>query len=285
MADGDAAALTHPAVRAARRLRRRRGRAETGLLLAEGPYAVSEAVEHLTQVFVVAEPAPRAVEALARCREAGVAELTVDDRALAALVDAQTPQGIVGVARRPAASLDDLRDASLLVVLDRVADPGNLGTVIRTADAVGADGVVLTAGSVDPGNAKAVRSSAGSLFHLPVVDEVTPDGLAAHCRRTGLRLMGAAAGAARRYDDVLWDSPTAIVFGNEAHGLSTDLHRHLQACVSVPIRRPRRPGYRGHAESLNLATTAAVVVFEIARQRGGPDRMRTDDSRAPQREP
>jgi TrmH family RNA methyltransferase len=285
VADGDAAPLTHPAVRAARRLRRRRGRSETGLLLAEGPNAVSEAVDHLTQVFVVAEPAPRAVEALARCREAGVPELTVDDRALAALVDAQAPQGIVGVARRPTASLGDLRAATLLVVLDRVADPGNLGTVIRTADAAGADGVVLTAGSVDPANAKAVRSSAGSLFHLPVVDDVPPDGLADHCRRTGLRLVGAAADAAQRYDDVSWDRPTAIVFGNEAHGLSSDLHRHVQASVSVPIRRPQRPGYHGHAESLNLATTAAVVVFEIARQRGGPDRMRTDDSRAPQPAP
>lgn len=272
MADGAAAPLTHPAVRAARRLRRRPGRAATGLLLAEGPNAVNEAVDHLTQVFVVTEPAPRAVEALERCRRAGVPQLTVDDRALAALVDARTPQGIVGVARRPRASLGDLRDANLLVVLDRVADPGNLGTVIRTADAAGADGVVLIAGSVDPGNAKAVRSSAGSLFHLPVVDDVAPDDLAAHCRRTGLHLVGAAADATQRYDDVSWDGPTAIVFGNEAHGLSRDLHRHLRASVSVPIRRPQRPGYRGHAESLNLATTTAVVVFEIARQRGDPDR-------------
>lgn len=271
MADGDVAPLTHPAVKAARRLRRRRGRAEAGLLLAEGPNAVSEAVDHLTQVFVAADPTARVAEALERCRRAGVPELTVDDRALAALVDARTPQGIVGVAHRPRASLDDLAVATLLVVLDGVADPGNLGTVVRAADAAGADGVVLTAGSVDPGNAKAVRSSAGSLFHLPIVDDVTPDQLAAHCRRSGLRLVGATAGAAQRYDDVSWADPTAIVFGNEAHGLSGGLRRHLWTSVSVPIRCPERPGFRGHAESLNLATTVGVVVFEIARQRDGPD--------------
>jgi TrmH family RNA methyltransferase len=275
MAAGDPAPLTHPAVKAARRLRRRRGRAEAGLLLAEGPNAVAAAVDHLTQVFVAADPAPRAAQALARCREAGVPALVVDDRALAALVDAQTPQGIVGVARRPPVSLPDLADATLLVVLDGVADPGNLGTIIRTADAAGADGVVLTAGSVDPGNAKAVRASAGSLFHLPVIDDVTPTALAAHCDRTGVRLVGAAADAPVRYDDVSYTTPTAIVFGNEAHGLSGEVRSRLATSVSVPIRCPERPGYRGHAESLNLATTAAIVVFEIARQRGaGPDEDR-----------
>lgn len=272
MSSRSAAPLTHPAVRAARRLRRRRGRTEAGLLLAEGPNAVEAAVDHLTQVFVTSAPAPRAADALERCVDMGVPALTVTDRALAELVDAQTPQGIVGVARRPHAALDTLAGASLLVVLDQVADPGNLGTVMRTADAAGVDGVVLTVGSVDPTNAKVVRSSAGSLFHLPVVDDVTPDALAAHCREAGIRMVGADAGAQRRYDDLTWTAPTAIVFGNEAHGLSRDVRRHLDRCVSVPITQQVRPGYRGHAESLNLATATAVVVFEIARQRGGPDR-------------
>lgn len=266
------AALTNPAVRAARKLRRRRGRRETGRLLVEGPRAVVDAVGHLERVFVAEETSDTVRDAVARCHAASVPVLAVTDRALDALADAQTPQGIVGVARRPSAALSDLRHATLLVVLDGVADPGNVGTVVRTADAAGADAVVLTAGSVDPTNAKAVRAAAGSLFHLPVIDAVDPDGLAAHCRDTGIRLVGTAADGAVRYDDLTWTAPAAIVFGNEAHGLSAAMRRHLETVASVPIMRPERPGYRGHAESLNLATTTAIVVFEIARQRGGPDR-------------
>lgn len=264
--------LTHPSVRAARRLRRRRERSATGRLLVEGPNAVDEALDHLRQVFVAAEPTDRVAATITRCAVAGVPVLQATDRALDALADAQTPQGIVGIATRPPATLEVLSHATLLVVLDRVTDPGNLGTVVRTADAAGADGVILTAGSVDPTNAKAVRASAGSLFHLPVVDGVAPDDVADHCRRAGIHMVATAADGAQRYDDVTWSAPTAIVFGNEAHGLSAQMREHVAATVSVPIRRMERLGYRGHAESLNLATTTAVVVFEIARQRESANR-------------
>ena len=266
------APLTHPAVRAARRLRRRGERAATGRLLVEGPRVVDEAVDRLEQVFVTAAPSDRVRATARRCASAGVPVLVVDDRALGALADARTPQGVVGVATRPPARLEALADAALLIVLDGVADPGNLGTVVRTADAAGADGVLLTAGSVDPTNAKAVRASAGSVFHLPVVDGLDADDVAAHCARTGLRLVAATAGAPRPYHDVNWHDPTAIVFGSEAHGLSTSMLEHVATSVSVPIARPQRPGYGGHAESLNLATTVGVVAFEIARQRERRDR-------------
>jgi TrmH family RNA methyltransferase len=266
------APASHPEVRAARRLRRRRERTRTGRLLVEGPNAVDEALHLIECAFVSTEPTSRVAATLRRCKDARVPVLPVTDGALDALADARTPQGIVAVAARPPAELASLADASLVIVLDRVADPGNLGTVIRTADAAGADGVILTAGSVDPTNAKAVRASAGSFFHLPVVDDVAPDALAAHCRTAGIRLVAAVPGAPERYDEVSWVAPAAIVFGNEAHGLSTQMDQYVAAKVSVPIWRPTRVGYHGHAESLNLATTAAVVAFEIARQRGGRDR-------------
>lgn len=266
------ATVTHPTVRDARRLRRRRVRAATGRLLVEGPNAVDEALHLIERVFVAAAPSARVTLTVERCASAGLPITTVTGDALDALSDARTPQGVVGVAVRPPATLDCLDGASLVLVLDGVADPGNLGTVVRTADAAGADAVVLTHGSVDPTNAKAVRASAGSVFHLPVVDDVDPDDLASRCQAAGLRLVGAAADASRRYDDVSWTGPTAIVFGNEAHGLSAGMARHVAASVSVPLARHERPGYRGHAESLNLATTAAVVAYEIARQRRGRDR-------------
>ncbi len=275
MSGGVPAPVTHPSVRSARKLRRRRERWAAGQLLVEGPNAVVEAHGHLVAAFVSENPSPRVVAVADRCRDTGVPVLTVTERALAVLADARTPQGIVAVARWPRADLSVLRDATLVVVLDRVADPGNLGTIVRTADAVGADGVILTAGSVDPTNAKAVRASAGSMFHLPVVSGVTPEEVAAHGRACRIRLLGAVAGAVQRYDDMTYESPTAIVFGNETHGLSAAMQRRVEGSVSVPIMRPERPGYRGHAESLNLATAAAVVVFEIARQRGEPGRTGT----------
>lgn len=259
---------THATVKAARKLRRRRERAASGLLLVEGPRALAEAIDHLEQVFLADPASEPSRDVAARCAAAGVPVLTVTPGALEALADAGTPQGVVGVARRPQADLDVvLPGATLVVVLDGVADPGNAGTVIRTADAAGADAVVLTAGSVDPTNAKAVRASAGSLFHLPVVDRVDAGHVVAACRAAGLRLVATAAGASATYHDLCLTAPTAIVFGNEAHGLSGGVAGQIDITMSVPMTRAARPGYRGQAESLNLATTTAVVLFEIARQR------------------
>lgn len=271
MTAAEPARLTHPSVRDARRLRRRRGRFETGRMLVEGPHAVTEALDHLINVFVTDDPSPAVRDALDRCAARDVPTLTVTDRALDALADARTPQGIVGVATRPPASLSTLDHATLLVVLDRIADPGNLGTVVRTADAAGADGVIVTAGSVDPSNAKAVRSSAGSVFHLPVVDGVDPAEVGVFCRSTGIALIAAVPESTQRYDRMSYDTPSAIVFGNEAHGVSDAMLAQVWATVSVPMHRGTRSGYRGHAESLNLATSAAVVLFEIARQRDQRD--------------
>jgi RNA methyltransferase, TrmH family len=272
---------THPAVAAARKLRRRRERSRSGLLLVEGPNALAEAVGHLEQVFLADTASDQSRTVAQRCRDAGVPVITVTTAVLAVLADAETPQGVVGVARRPTVDLATATArADLLVVLDAVADPGNAGTIIRTADAAGADGVVLTSGSVDPTNGKAVRASAGSLFHLPVVDDVEGADLVDACRRAGLRLVAATPDGATSYTDLCYTDATAIVFGNEAHGLSDNMVTQAEVTVSVPMRRSARLGYRGHAESLNLATTAAVVLFEIVRQRNRVERMKIDDSRA-----
>lgn len=237
-------------------------------MLVEGPNALAEAIDHTEQVFLATSASEPSRRVARLCEAAGIPVLPVTPEALAALADAETPQGVIAVARRPRADLAALLDAAtLLVVLDGVADPGNVGTVIRTADAAGADGVVLTAGSVDPTNAKAIRASAGSLFHLPVIDGVDVEQIVAGCRAAGLRLVAAAADAAAPYHGLCLTEPIAIVFGSEAHGLSGDFARRVDQTVSVPMKRSARSGYRGHAESLNLATTAAVMLFEIARQR------------------
>lgn len=248
--------VDNAAVKAARKLTRRPARDRTGAFLVEGPRAVREALGCLTQLFVT-DPAE---ELAARARDAGVAVTTVSDRVLAALADTVTPQGVVGVAELPARGLDDaLAGARLVVVCWQVADPGNLGTVLRSADAAGADAVVCTAGSVDPRSPKAVRASAGSLFHLPVVADAEPPAVVAACRAHGLQVVAADSGGATSYTDVDFTRPTALLLGNEAHGLPPESLAAADVVAAVPIL--------GGAESLNLAAAAAVIVYEAARQR------------------
>jgi TrmH family RNA methyltransferase len=229
-----------------------------GRFVVEGPQCVREALDVLTELFTTDPADPLAQQAADR----GVEVVHVDDKVLSALAETVTPQGLVGVAPLLDHDLDEaLGGARLVVVLHEVNDPGNAGTIIRTADAAGADAVVLTAGSVDPHNGKCVRASAGSLFHLPVVaGSTTQDALAA-CRRTGLQVL-ATSGTAEADLDALLDGgalsrPTAWWFGTEAHGLPAELLREADERVRIPIH--------GRAESLNLAGAAAVCLYASAR--------------------
>lgn len=248
--------VDNAAVKAARKLARRQDRDRTGTFLVEGPQVVAEALGCLTRVFVTDAD----TDLVRRAVSAGVEVVSVTDRVLASLATTVSPQGIVGVADLPEATLDGaLAGAELVVVCWQVNDPGNLGTIVRSADAAGADAVVCTSGSVDPRNPKAVRASAGSLFHLPVVADSEPTVVMAALRAAGLQIAAANAGGATPYTHVDFTRPTAVVLGNEAHGLPQDLLDHADVVVSVPIH--------GRAESLNLAVAAALLVYEAARQR------------------
>ena len=180
---------------------------------------------------------------------------------MAELAQTVTPQGLLAVCRFVDVPLAELAGGAprLVAVLANVRDPGNAGTVLRTADAAGAGGVIFTAASVDPYNSKCVRSSAGSLFHLPVVTGAAPAAAAAALRAAGLRVLAADGGA----DHVLGGAagpdlagPTAWLFGNEAWGLPADLLALADEAVAVPIY--------GRAESLNLAAAAAVCLYASA---------------------
>lgn len=182
---------------------------------------------------------------------------------MTALASTVNPQGIVAVCRfldvELAAAITST--TALAVVLAQVRDPGNAGTVMRTADAAGADAVVVTAESVDVYNPKCVRSSAGSLFHLPVVTGVDLATAVGHARSAGLGVLLADAGAARTIDDAAdagtLAHPTAWVFGNEAWGVPDDEGFMADATLRVPIH--------GRAESLNIAVSAAVCLYASAR--------------------
>ncbi|UZN04969.1 TrmH family RNA methyltransferase [Cellulomonas sp. S1-8] len=268
--------LTNPRadrVKAVRALAARTARRRAGTFLVEGPQAVREAVAHggprVHDVYTTAEAAQRYPEIVDAARAVGARVRTGTTEVL----DAMSPdaQGLVAVADQVHAVLADVLTAGprLVAVLAHVRDPGNAGTVLRAADAAGADAVVLTASSVDVHNPKAVRSTAGSLFHLPVVSGPELPEVVAALRRAGLQVLAADGGGAHDLDDLLdaaggapagvpdLAAPTAWVFGNEAWGLRDEDLALADAAVRVPLR--------GRAESLNLATAAAVCLYASGR--------------------
>lgn len=265
----------NPTVKAARKLARPHALSRGDTFLVEGPGPVSEAAGRLRTLFATPGALVRERDTAQRAKAAGADVVTVTERVLATLATTVAPRGLVGVASLPFVSLDAALDAgTLAVVLAGVSDPGNVGTVVRSADATGASAVVVTAGGVDVRNPKAVRASAGSLFHLPVVRGMDVADVAAGCRARGLRLVAAAADGARPVAELDLRAPTALVFGNEASGLDESA---LQACdlsARVPMHAGARPGFPGRAESLNLAAAAAMILYEAARQRRGLGRMR-----------
>ena len=245
-------------VKEARKLSRRSVRAERRLFLADGPKAVTEALAVpgcVVEVFATVS----ATEQYAGLAASAPRWTPVEDRALASLSDSVTPAGLVAVCH----FLDAVQPTAprLLAICAEIRDPGNAGTVIRCADAAGADGVVLAGESVDPYNPKTVRASVGSLFHLPIGVEPDPYAAVRAARNAGLLVIAAdGAGETDLYDAAdLLRGPTAWLFGNEAHGLPADLAAAADHRVRIPIH--------GRAESLNLSTAAALCLYESARAR------------------
>ncbi|MFP5218575.1 MAG: TrmH family RNA methyltransferase [Actinomycetes bacterium] len=251
-----------PRVGAVRRLHRRSARAAERRFVVEGPQAVREALAVGALEVLYAEPG-RQPELEQAARTAGTEVVPVAPPVLAAMAETVTPQGVVGVAALIDVALDVALAGSprLVAVLEAVADPGNAGTVVRTADAAGADAVVLTAGSVDPHNGKCVRATAGSLFHLPVVAGVPLDDAVTALRAQGLQVLATTGSGDADLDDLLdagdLARPTAWLLGNEAAGLSDAALAAADRAVRVPVH--------GRAESLNLATAAAVCLYASAR--------------------
>jgi TrmH family RNA methyltransferase len=222
--------------------------------------ALGAAAPHrVIELFVTESAATREPQLLARATSEGVAVHWVSDRVIATLDTTVTSQGVVGVAAIPSYQADDLlaADPQLVAVLAGVAEPGNAGTVIRTADAAGADLVLMTVGSADVYAGKVVRASAGSLFHLPVVTGLDPVGLGHRLAAVGLAVLAAVADGeaelTRLAADGSLERPTAWLFGNEAHGLTAEVAGDAHHRVRIPMH-PR-------AESLNLAAAAAICLF------------------------
>ena len=244
-----------------RALGRRKGREEHGLAVAEGPRLLEELLAspaRVRHVLWTREGAgdPRSAALLARCREVGIEDEEVEPAELAEVADTVSPQGLLAVVEIPRRGWEDLPAGDLLV-LDGVQDPGNLGTLLRTAEAMGVAGAVTLEGTVDPWNPKVVRASAGSVFRLPVV-AASREGVADRLRADGWRVWAADAGGEplpRGQAPPAVAGRLALVLGNEGAGVSPELLAAADRRVSVRLA--------GDVESLNVAVAAAILMDRI----------------------
>ncbi len=259
IAEPGAGALTPRSSRvvAARKLQRRRGRDKAERFLAEGPQAVREAIAAgaVDELFYTLDADVRHDELVDAAQTSGARLRPVTDEALAVLAETVTPQGLVAVCRFLDRRLPV--EAKLIAVLHGITDPGNAGTILRAADAAGADCVVFGTDSVDPYNGKCVRASAGSLFHLPVIRGADTAEMLDVFDET--QILAAAAGGEDLFALAAngeLDAPTVWLFGSEAHGLDEATAVLAHRRVGVPLW--------GGAESLNLAVAAGVCLYASA---------------------
>ena len=257
------ASVRNKRVAHAMRLKKRALREKDRRFLVEGAQAVGEALSSaagVEEVFCTAGSLEGLGPAGADLPRRGIPVRMVSEEVMRHLTTTVTPQGLVAVARFLDVPLSAIpAGATCVPVLVEVRDPGNAGTVLRSADAAGADAVVFTRSSVDVYNEKTVRATAGSLFHLPVVRGVATAEAVEHFRDSGFSVLAAAADGRRSVYEADLTAPTILLFGNEAHGLPAEVATLADETIRVPILGP--------AESLNLAAAAAVILFEVARQR------------------
>jgi TrmH family RNA methyltransferase len=243
---------------AAAKLQRHTGRRRAGRFLAEGPNLVEAAALRglVEEVFATEAAAQRHPELLK-----GLAVHAVTERAAKALSETVTPSGLVAVCRLPATRLDEALTGTpaLVAVAVELSEPGNAGTLIRLADAMGAAAVIFAGHSVDPYNGKCLRASAGSIFSVPVVVETDTPAVLAALRAARLQVLATTLGGEVNLDDAetLLAAPAAWMFGPEAQGLSTDVAALADHRITIPMA--------GGAESLNVAAAAAICLYESAR--------------------
>lgn len=259
--------VNNPRVKDWSGLQQKKGRDAAGAFLVEGAHLVTEALRSAFEVpevlYVPGSAAAEEVRAAVSPNDAGgAAWIAVSEQVMQKIADTRTPQGVAAVVRKREGALSEwLRGtpAGPLVAIDAIQDPGNLGTVIRSADASGAAGVLIGNGTVDLYNPKTIRATMGSLFHVPVVRCDLPDALP-HLKSSGVKVVATMLSASSRsvYETEL-SGPVCFVFGNEGAGVSPAVAALADETVIIPMR--------GGAESLNVAMAATVLLFEALRQR------------------
>jgi TrmH family RNA methyltransferase len=257
--------LSNPVIREALAMKEKRAKYRSESFLIEGPHVIEMALQpavSLKRLFFSEEFARRRDGAglLRKLSKRGIETHRVTGQILSRLSDTETPQGIVALATYRCKTFDELPlgDNPVFVVIDEVQDPGNLGTIIRTSDAAGADAVIILPNTCDAFMPKAIRATAGSIFNIPIVySEI--DGLIKGLRKKSIKILVTDTRARESIYDADLSVPLAFVFGNEAHGAGERIKKEADVLLRIPIP--------GRAESLNVATSAAICLYEGLRQR------------------
>lgn len=252
--------ISNPQVKRVMQLQRKpRLRREEGVFLVEGPKMFRETPrERLEKVYVSQSYAG----SRERVKELeGLSWEEVEDKAFAQMSDTQTPQGILCLVRRREGSMEELLEGEnpLLLVLEDIQDPGNLGTIFRTAEGAGVDGILMSRGCVDIYNPKTIRSTMGSIYRVPfaVCGELAP--ALNRLEQAGIRTYAAHLQGKNTYDRESYLGGTAFLIGNEGNGLTSEISRRASCRIRIPMG--------GQLESLNAGVAAAILMYEAARQR------------------
>lgn len=254
-------------VKLASSLSQKKYRDETGFFLLEGIRLVEEAALagwslECCMVTAEARSKERVVQILNQLNTQNVKLLQLSDEIFNKLTETQQPQGIMAIAHKKDYTLADVlesKELPLIAILESIQDPGNVGALIRTADAAGCSGVILTKGCADIYSGKTVRATMGSLFHLPVVSGVEGNEVINALKLNKIALFATSLATRNLYHDVNMNRPSAIVFGNEGSGVRAEILQAADELMYIPIF--------GKAESLNVSASAAVILFEAMRQR------------------
>jgi TrmH family RNA methyltransferase len=259
--------ITSPANERLKQARRVRDGRESDLIFVEGERLVEECLQSklkLVACFHSPQISLRAQTIISDITAKNIPIYPTADGVLETISDTVNSQGLIVLAERPGSTLDQIMsqgndESPLIVCLDAVQDPGNFGTIVRTAEAAGVKGVVALKGSVEPYAPKTLRSAMGSAFRLPVVSDIGFDEILPRSQAAGIKVVATASNAETIYNNYDWRQPTLVIFGNEARGAGSELLERCDERLRIPLHAP--------VESINVAAAAAAVLFEAARQR------------------
>lgn len=259
---------SNPEIKQIAALHRTKERNAAGLFLIEGPHLLQEALASdlvkIERIYVTERYAQTSegLQCLQRAAQRAITLTELSEQAFSKAAETETPQGVLAVAALPNVGLDDLPANQIVLFLDRVQDPGNVGTMIRTAAAAGAGGVIVADGGSDPFSGKVVRASQGAIFTLPVAARIPSAKVVEWAARKRLPIICTSPHAGEVYYETNLSGAGLLVLGHESQGISSEMTNAADKLVRIPII--------GRAESLNVAIAAAVLLFEAARQRATP---------------
>ncbi|SKA89040.1 RNA methyltransferase, TrmH family [Caloramator quimbayensis] len=240
------------------KLKQKKYRDKEGLFLIEGIRFIEEAVKDNSLKYLLYSSRVYETNGSERILNSNIEKYEVSDDIIKELCDTENPQGAVGVSYKKNWNIDDF-NKDFIVIADGIQDPGNLGTIIRTCDAAGAGGVIILKGCVDVYNSKTLRSTMGSIFHIPILFYDDFEKLSKDVKSKGYNIYGASLDAQKYIYDIDFKKKSAIIIGNEANGIPESHFEYVDEKIKIPMI--------GSAESLNASIAAGIIIYEVVRQR------------------